>query len=38
MPIRKAEAVPLNSGDVIEQLRGHYDQFTRSQKRICEYR
>ena len=37
MPIRKAEADPLDSGDVIEQLRGHYDQFTRSQKRICEY-
>src|SRR5262247_4745589 len=37
MPIRKDEANPLDSGDLIELLRRHYDQFTESQKRIAKY-
>jgi DNA-binding MurR/RpiR family transcriptional regulator len=37
MPIRKGEANPLGSGDLIELLRRHYDQFTESQKRIAKY-
>src|SRR5262245_9207231 len=37
MPIGKDEANPLDSGDLIELLRRHYDQFTQSQKRIAKY-
>lgn len=41
MAIRKAEAKiapeAVNSGDVIEELRGRYDRLTQSQKRIAEY-
>src|SRR5215475_10630969 len=37
MPIPKDEANPLDSGDLIELLRRHYDQFTESQKRIAKY-
>jgi DNA-binding MurR/RpiR family transcriptional regulator len=43
MPIRKAEArpdakpEPLESVDVIEELRRRYDRLTQSQKRIAEY-
>jgi DNA-binding MurR/RpiR family transcriptional regulator len=37
MPIRKDEVNPLDSGDLIELLRRHYDQFTESQKRIAKY-
>jgi DNA-binding MurR/RpiR family transcriptional regulator len=41
MPIRKPLARPLShgasAGDIIEELRGQYDRFTQSQKRIAEY-
>jgi DNA-binding MurR/RpiR family transcriptional regulator len=41
MPIRKAEArvvpEPVDSGDVIDELRRRYDRLTQSQKRIAEY-
>jgi DNA-binding MurR/RpiR family transcriptional regulator len=41
MPIRKAESNTRShagsSGDIIEELRRHYDRLTKSQKRIAEY-
>src|SRR6266508_35260 len=41
MPIRKAEpnapSDAVSSGDIIEELRRHYDRLTESQKHIAEY-
>jgi DNA-binding MurR/RpiR family transcriptional regulator len=41
MPIRKAQAKASShgaiTGDIIEEMRRRYDQFTQSQKRIAEY-